>query len=140
MISRDHIETILKINGVSPGSPDEQIRSVLLSARYTKDEVDTAIMVLREDTKTNQTRVDGLHKVFRTSESLDASEISHLLGIDVSIEDRIAERNKRHTFTIFQHIVVWSLSIALAVLSIVFYMYVYKVGVFHPSVHSELPQ
>ena len=41
MIKRDQIESILKINGVAPSSPDEQIRLVLLSARYSKDEVDT---------------------------------------------------------------------------------------------------
>ena len=38
-------------------------------------------MVLRENTKTNQTRVDGLHKVFRSSEALNSEEISQLLEL-----------------------------------------------------------
>ena len=55
MLQKKDIETILKINGVSAVAPDEEIRTVLLSARYNNDEVDTAIMVLRENMKTHQT-------------------------------------------------------------------------------------
>ncbi len=134
MISRDHIETILKINGVAPSSPDEQIRSVLLSARYSKDEVDTALMVLREDMVTKQTRVDGLHKVFRTSEALRPEEISQLLGIDVSIENPIAAQKKRETLSFLHYATIWFLSVIVAVSGILFYMYLHQVGVFHPSV------
>jgi hypothetical protein len=134
MISRDQIEKILKVNGVAPGSPDEQIRSILLSARYGKDEVDTAIMVLREDTKTRQTRVDGLHKVFRSTQALKPEEISHLLGIDVTIGDTIVNRNKQRNFTIFQYVFVWVLSVVVAVTGILAYMYLHEIGVFHPSV------
>jgi len=133
MITRDQVESILKVNGVSPSSPDEQIRSVLFSARFSKDEVDTAIMVLREDSKTKQTRVDGLHKVFRTCEALKPEEISQLLGIDVSVDQTVAARNKRNTFCLFHYVVVWVLSVSLAVLGILFYMYLHKIGVFHPS-------
>lgn len=133
MIKRDQIETILKINGVAPTSPDEQIRSVLLSARYSKDEVDTAMMVLRENTKTNKTRVDGLHKVFRTDEALAPEEISQLLGIDIDLSDRVAPTSKVRDFSHLQYILVWVLSFMLALVGLLFYMYIYKVGVFHPS-------
>lgn len=133
MVNRDQIETILKINGVVPGSADEKIRSVLLSARYSKDEVDTAIMVLRENTKTNSTRVDGLHKIFRTDEGLKPEEISQLLGIDVDISDRIASRSKGRELSIFQYIIVWSASIVLAIAGLMFYMYLHEVGLFHPA-------
>lgn len=134
MIKRDQIESILKINGVSPGSPDEQIRSVLLSARYSKDEVDTAIMVLRENTKTNKTRVDGLHKVFRTSESLNSEEISQLLGIEVNIDKTFERQARAGSSPTWQYAVVWLLSVAVAAAGILLYMYLYRVGVFHPSV------
>ncbi|MCA9357658.1 hypothetical protein KC902_00165 [Candidatus Kaiserbacteria bacterium] len=137
MISRDQIETLLKINGVSSSSPDEHIRSVLLSARYTKDEVDTAIMVLREDVKTKQTRVDGLHKVFRTNEALAPAEVSALLGIDVSIADTIEQRQKARQLSTLQIMIVWLMSVAVAVSGIMFYMYMQKVGVFHPSVYAS---
>lgn len=134
MIKRDQVEAILKVNGVAPGSPDEQIRSVLLSARYSKDEVDTAIMVLRENTKTNKTRVDGLHKVFRTDEALRPDEIYQLLGIEVDIDQSIQPQNQNRDLSSLHYVVVWVLSVALAVCGILFYMYLYKIGLFHPSV------
>jgi hypothetical protein len=133
MITRKQVETILKINGVPASSADEQIRSILLSARYSNDEVDTALMILREDVNTKQTRVDGLHKVFRTGDALRSDEISNLLGIDISIEDKIEERKKKKQISFTQYIVVWVSSVLLAVSGILFYMYLHKIGVFHPG-------
>jgi len=136
MIKREKIESVLKINGVQPTSPDEQIRSVLLSARYTKDEVDTAIMVLRENTKTNKVRVDGLHKIFRTNEGLRPDEISQLLGIEVDLSERVKPydgEGDKDSFQ-FQNIIIGVLSFTLAILGLVFYMYIYKIGIFYPSV------
>ncbi|MEN9921801.1 MAG: hypothetical protein RL097_77 [Candidatus Parcubacteria bacterium] len=133
MITRKQVETILKINGVPASSADEQIRSILLSARYSNDEVDTALMILREDVNTKQTRVDGLHKVFRTGDALRSDEISNLLGIDISIEDKIEERKKKKQISFTQYIVVWVSSVLLAVCGILFYMYLHKIGVFHPG-------
>ncbi len=137
---KDQIETILKINGVAPSSPDEEIRSVLLSARFNKDEVDTAIMVLRENTKTNETRVEGLHKVFRSDEGLRPAEISQLLGIDVDIDQVAIGDSRSRDFSGIQYMIVWFLSVVLAVSGILFYMYLNKVGLFHPSVDIQLPR
>jgi hypothetical protein len=134
MMKREQIESVLKVNGVEATSPDEHIRSVLLSARYSKDEVDTAIMVLRENVKTNKTRVDGLHKVFRTNEGLKPDEISQLLGIDVDINERVLYDDvDRKRASNRQNLVIYFLSFALAVLGLAFYMYIYRVGIFHPS-------
>ncbi len=133
MINREQIESILKINGVKPSSADEEIRSVLMSARYNKDEVDTALMVLREDTKTSKTRVDGLHKIFRSSQALQPNEIAQLLGIDVDANNTISVKSKSRDLSTLQQFIVWFLSIVLAVGGIMFYMYHSEVGFFHPS-------
>lgn len=134
MIKRDQVENILKINGVAPTSPDEQIRSILLSARYSKDEVDTAIMVLRENERTNQTRVDGLHKIFRSDETLRPEEISQLLGIDIDPDQFVERLPHSRELSTWHHVAVWTLSILLALSGILVYMYLYQVGIFHPSV------
>jgi hypothetical protein len=133
MINRDQIESILKINGVTPASPDEEIRSVLLSARYNHDEVDTALMVLRQNTKTKKTRVDGIHKVFRTDEGLNPSEISELLGIDVEHNDVISVSTKKRSFNNSQVLLVSALSFIIGVGGLAMYMYIHKIGFFHPS-------
>ena len=137
MFQKNDIETILKINGVSTSAPDEEIRSVLLSARYKNDEVDSAIMILRENTKTHQTRVDGLHKVFRSDKALNPTEISALLGIDVKVHNMTQLKNHDLEMSIIQSSFVAFLAAGLAVVGVVGAMYVYQVGVFHPSVtHS----
>jgi hypothetical protein len=133
MINKDQIESILKINGVTPAAPDEEIRSILLSARYNHDEVDTALMVLRQNTKTNKTRVDGIHKVFRTDEGLNPSEISELLGIDVDHNDVISVSTKKRSFNNNQVLLVSALSFIIGVGGLAMYMYIYKIGFFHPS-------
>lgn len=134
MINREQIESILKVNGVSPAAPDEQIRSVLLSARYDHDEVDTAIMVLRENVKTNKTRVDGLHKIFRTDQALKPEEISQLLGIEVEIAEEVVPQSKGQIISSLQYMMIWVMSVALAVTSILLYMYIHRVGIFYPNI------
>ena len=133
MIERNHIEKILKINGMSPSEPDDVIRSVLLSARYNDDEIDTALMVLREDTKTKQVRVEGLQKVFRTDNALKPQEISDLLGIDVNLEHYLPPIVQSRTFVTPTLISVWILSLLLAVVGVLLYMHFNNVGIFHPS-------
>jgi len=134
MLQKKDIETILKINGVSAAAPDEEIRSVLLSARYNKDEVDTAIMVLRENTKTHQTRVDGLHKVFRSDQALNPAEISALLGIEVEVNEVTQLKNRKREMSMFQSAFVAFFAFGLAVAGVFSAMYIYQVGPFHPSV------
>ena len=133
MLQKKDIETILKINGVSSGALDEEIRSVLLSARYNNEDVDTAIMVLRENTKTHQTRVDGIHKIFRSDEGLKPAEISALLGIEVEVNEVAIERNRNREMTYLQTTIVTVLAVSIALAGVFISMYVYEVGVFHPT-------
>lgn len=133
MIEKRNVEAFLKVNGIPPTAKDEEIRSVLLSARWNNNEVDTALMVLKENVKSNETHVDTLHKVFNTDDRLSSSEISKLLGIDVSLSDReVGDINKKHQLsknsTAFLTLV---LSIIIAVSSIGYLMYKEKAGVFH---------
>ena len=136
MIDRNHIEKILEINGMSVAEPDDTIRSVLLSARYDKDEIDTALMVLREDAVTKQIRVEGLHKVFRSDEALRPQEISALLGVDVDasrfnpVNSELTPKVGAATF-----FGIWIFSVLLAVCGILLYMHMNSIGFFHPSVY-----
>ncbi len=133
MLDKRHIESILKINGLANSSPDEEIRSMLLSARFNNDEVETALMVLRENTKTNQTHVDGLHKVFRSDQTLKPSEISQLLGIHVDIATPMERRSAARRYTLLHVFLLWSTSIIIALTAVMLYMYYQDIGVFHPT-------
>ena len=140
MIDKKHIESVLKVNGITKTAPDEQIRSVLLSARFKEDEVETAIMVLRENVDTKETKVDGLHKVFRTDQHLKPAEISKLLGIDVDLLETVSvvAHKKGHGFSMLQFMVLWMASIILAVATVMAYMYSHQMGMFHPTVEMAL--
>ncbi len=133
MFQKKDIETILKINGVNPTAPDEEIQSVLLNARYNNDEVDTAIMVLRENTSTHQTRVEGMHKIFRSDETLKPAEISSLLGINIEVDEVAIQRRCRREPSNYQKVVMTIFTLALGIGGFFLAMYFYKVGLFHPS-------
>lgn len=135
MIDRRHIEQILRLNGLTPTAADEEIRSVLISARWHKEDVETAITVLRENTTTHKSRVDTLHDVFTTDKKLSPEAIQTLLGIDVQINSSELEnlRKSRQSVYFWQVVSIFMIAIAMAAIMIVFMMYSQQVGIFHPS-------
>lgn len=134
MIDPGHIKKILEINGVSSESPEDNIRSVLLSARYNKDEIDTALLVLRQNKDTHKVRVEGLHKVFRTNQALAPQEISKLLGIEVNASSFVEPSLVSSAPSKWQFFIVWLLSVAFAACGMLFFMHMSQIGPFHPSV------
>ncbi len=135
MLDRTHLERVLKINGVSPTAADEEIRAVLLSARYRDDEVSMALLVLRENVDTKGTRVDSLQKIMRSDQMLSAKEISSLLGIEVSVPaiGRPKEQPAPASVLIGQRLAIAILSLLIALIGIGLAMYVEEFGVFHAS-------
>jgi hypothetical protein len=87
MLNKHHIEAILKANGIPATAPDEEIRSVLISARFNENDVDTALVVLKENVVTNKPHVDTLHKVFHSDDRLTPAEISSLLGVQADFSE-----------------------------------------------------
>lgn len=133
MIEKRNVEAFLKVNGIPPTARDEEIRSILLSARWNNNEVDTALMVLKENVVNNETHVDTLHKVFNSDDRLSSAEITKLLGIDVNLSDHnLADINNKYNQTLnHSALITLVLSIVIAVSSIGYLMYQEKAGVFH---------
>ena len=135
MLQKKQIEMILRVNGIDLSSPEEEIRAVLLSASFKGQDIDTAIMILRENTTTQISRVEGLHKVFRTNQRLNANEISALLGIDVSIDELPKEKfpKRQNTSPWIHNTSVVLIAIGLASVGVIFAMYIYDVGLFYKN-------
>ncbi len=136
MLERSHIEQLLRINGAGISSPDEEIRSVLLGARWHQKDVETALLVLRENTKSHETHVDSLHKIFRTDDHLRPETISSLLGIDVAIPRSQVTKNvakRQRNLTTAQVIQISLLSLCFAALFVFGSMYYLHMGLFHIS-------
>lgn len=133
MIDRKHVEQILRLNGLTPTAADEEIRSVLISARWHKEDVDTAITVLRENVNTHQSRVDTLHDVFMTDRHLDPQQIQSLLGIDMQVDkSELSQlRASRHNMYLWQITSIFLFAIIIAIGFILLMMYVTQSGIFY---------
>lgn len=137
MLNRQQVEKVLVLNGVKPTAADEEIRSLLIQARWHEDDVKAALLVLKENVETHETHVDTLHKVFRTDERLQPDTINALLGIDVDLSDTDIEVNReraRGHMTFSQLSQIALVSVALAAISLSLFMWLMKVGPFHQTV------
>ena len=121
-MNKKEVETILKINGFTGETPDDQIKTVLLSARYSLEEVDAALTILKQVPNACESKVAGLHRVFYTDKKLKPEEISNLLGIDINLESPISPRSRKSAFSLLQFILVWFFSVFFAISVILFYM------------------
>lgn len=138
MIDKNQIENILRANGIAPSAKDEEIRSLLLSAKWTKNDVDTALMVLKENTATKMTHIDTLHKVFHSDQRLSPQEITDLLGIKTTLTDedistRPESQAGHQTLNVVIAVII---SLLIAVTSVGYVMYKEKAGFFHPGFNA----
>lgn len=134
MFERRHIEELLRINGVPTTAPDEEIKSVLLSARWHEKDVETAMHVLRENKTNHKTHVDSLHKIFSSDSKLRPETINALLGIDIEIPRGGIDTDKRHirrSVTPLKVIQIFCVTIILSVLCLFFSMWYFEIGMFH---------
>lgn len=132
MIKRDHFETLLKINGLTTESPDEQIIAVLVGAHYVLEEAQEIVSLFRQNITANTIRTDGLHKVFFSDAHLQPQEVSRLLGINVEVTEKIKHYRRNERPTPMQFVLIWFFSVVIALTGILFYMYLNQIGLFHP--------
>lgn len=87
MIDRSHIEKILKLNGLGPESPDEEIKQLLISARWHENDVETALIILRKNPHENTNKIGGVQDVLRTEAKIAPETLNAILGIDVEVSN-----------------------------------------------------
>lgn len=87
MIDRSHIEKILKLNGLGPESPDEEIKQLLISARWHENDVETALIILRKNPNENTYKIGGVQDVLRTEAKIAPETLNAILGIDVEVNN-----------------------------------------------------
>lgn len=134
MIQKSTVEQYLHANGVRTDAPDEEIKSVLFSAKWHEEDVETALMVLKENTETHEQRIDSLHKVFHTDDRLQPETISALLGIDVDIAPASDLKKKTKSgFGIVESLTVLIIALCFAGLMFVGAMWHLKIGLFYPT-------
>jgi len=133
MIEKTQVENFLRANGVPVTAPDEEIRSILLSASFDENEVNTALLILKENIVSNETHIDTLHKVFRSDNRLKPSEINSLLGISVNFSDNDIYHStveKRGT-NIKNTIIIFLFVVGFVFLGLFIMMYIDQMGPFY---------
>lgn len=136
MFTRNQIEKLLQVNGVAVDDSDEQIKSVLISAQWHADDVEAAILVLRENIHSHETHVDSLHKIFRSDDRLRPETISSLLGIEMDITSADIELSRaraRGGMTSMQIMFITIMSLVLSLLFVFVAMWYLKMGLFHTT-------
>lgn len=136
MLSRESIEKILVDNGVAPTAPDEDIKSALIRANWKNEDVQTALIVLRENKKTHETHVDAVQNLFRGNAKLDPKDINALLGIEVDLTPKdiyIKQKRARGKASFGQVLEICFMSFVLSLIFIISAMWFFKVGMFHQT-------
>lgn len=136
MFKKEHIEKMLRLNGVSLDDPDDVIKSILISAQWHEDDVEAAVLVLRENKDSHETHVDSLHKVFRSDERLRPETIASLLGIemDFSSKDIEVRRKRVHRALMPSQVLVMAVISLVSSLIFVFAaMWYLETGLFHQT-------
>jgi len=133
MIDRSYIERILKLNGLGPDAPDEEIKSLLVSASWHEKDVETALVVLREDSDSNQ-HIKSVHQVLNTEDKINYLDLQSLLGINVDVKSTpyVVVRNQTQALKaqIFSILVIATI---ISLLSLIGVMWFFKIGFFYDS-------
>lgn len=132
-MNRNQLKSILKINGYTEDASDDDVRAVLLQAKYSESEIENALIILRQSDVKPMVRSDGLHTVFYSDSHLKPREIAGLLGIEVDFEASSFRLEEKKSFNLNEVLIIMVLSAVIAILGIVIYMYSNQIGFFHPS-------
>lgn len=135
MIDRQHVESLLRANGLPPTAKDEEIRSLLLEARWDVNDVEMALEVLRSQTDGTNAHVDSVHQAFRSDQKLSPSDINKLLCVSFAfrpdeVGDTTPQREKRDRLGFWLSVLF---ATAIASGMVMFMMYQKDLGIFHDA-------
>ena len=121
MPDRAFINNFLKINGVSADASDDQVEGVLKEARWTDEEIKTALTILRGDVDDSGIVAVTKHDaaLFRPDIDISSRQLSRLLGVDVIVDPSLIhhthKQRKRQAF-IKDDLAIWTIIILLSII------------------------
>lgn len=144
MVERAQVVRFLKLNGIDATAPDEEIKSLLMSARWREEDVEAALTALHEDPESSKKTASAAQRpnavqqsIFRSDEKLAPDSVTALLGIDIdlSVKDiELRRRSARGELTAGQVVNILLISLVISSAFIIGSMWVMKVGIFHQSI------
>lgn len=137
MVEKEHLENFLRLNGISPTAPDEEIRSALITAKWHDTDVEVALMVLRGEKGGEDIEMIASRQLFHSDAHIAPETLSKLLGMHVQIgrNQLRASYNKadadRKTAIFYTWLTI--ASVLGAGLLALFLMYSFQVGPFYAA-------
>ena len=132
MLNRQHIEHFLKLNGLTPEASDDHIRTLLISARWNPEDIDSALIVLRENPNAKSKQVNSMQQFFNSDEKLNPETLSSLLGMDVEVKNIVGEhKTELESHYRYQIVTIMFVSVLAALIFLFAVMWFMKVGIFH---------
>lgn len=138
MTESQEIKSILAESGLDPSMNLNTVRAGLHAAGYSDSDTELIITRVIAD-KDKQKSLGGLQKVFRSDQKFTAKEINDYLGISVDMKEPGAKRREQVGDNMtYKLIAITIVSFFVGVGGLLFFMYLYKVGVFHPEMGVAL--
>lgn len=95
MITREHIENFLRLNGISSDASDDLIRSALTKARWKSEEIELAITVLKGGEGEMKAMQVTANNFYQSDKKISSQTLSSLIGIDIELQrERIKEAHE----------------------------------------------
>ncbi len=118
---RAFINNFLKVNGISADSSDTDIRKVLEDARWTKEEIDVALFILRGDVDDSGIVAFTKHDtaLFRPDINIGSKNLSRLLGVDVIVDPSLIKsdsKKRAQRSQLREELAIWVIIILLSVI------------------------
>lgn len=103
MLRKDHIESFLRVNKIPETASDEEIRQALLFARWTEEDIQFALLTLRnKGGDTDEVELTAGHGVLHSDYRPSPQALSSLLGLTVSLNESAildTHEEKKRTFS-----------------------------------------
>lgn len=138
MVDRLHVENFLRINGIPPTAPDEEIKSALMTAKWHEHDVEIALMALRGEKHGGEVEVIAAHQLLHTDAHVTPDTLSKLLGVRVELgEDKVTALYKSelsHERSLMATVNFIVLAILVAFIGIFIAMYILNIGPFYSPI------
>lgn len=131
MISREVVERYLKANNVQPTASEDEIKEMLLRARWHETDVEIALTVLRENPETQVQNTDTHQHIFQTDQPLQAETISALLGIDIDLATVQKKLQQNHRAAASSVLIVLAVAMGLSATFVGVAMWILQMGPFY---------
>ena len=134
MLEKNAILQFLKVNGLPAEASDEEVKALLIKARWHEKDVAEALTLLRANPETSESNTQ--ERAYIHGDKLRPETISALLSIDVEVVGSKLGKTapQRSVYSAWHAVCIIAIfAVLLAVATLVVAMWYFDMGFFHNS-------